>query len=131
MGQDVEGMGCGERIICLCLTVCFGVAVFSTVAVYFSFQGLIIEDKFISFSGTNNMIVIYVNNDQVGIIYLTAIVYSPTSAELKSGLEEEAVMCTSLRAEKVVMQMQMVMVILSCQLNLWINDLDIEDNADC
>ena len=31
MGQDVEGMGCGERIICLCLTVCFGVAVFSTV----------------------------------------------------------------------------------------------------
>ena len=51
MGQDVEGMGCGERIICLCLTVCFGVAVFSTVAVYFSFQGLIIEDKFISFSG--------------------------------------------------------------------------------
>ena len=131
MGQDVEGMGCGERIICLCLTVCFGVAVFSTVAVYFSFQGLIIEDKFISFSGTNNMIVIYVDNDQVGIIYLTAIVYSPTSAELKSGLEEEAVMCTSLRAEKVVMQMQMVMVILSCQLNLWINDLDIEDNADC
>ena len=103
MGQDVEGMGCGERIICLCLTVCFGVAVFSTVAVYFSFQGLIIEDKFISFSGTNNMIVIYVDNDQVGIIYLTAIVYSPTSAELKSGLEEEAVMCTSLRAEKVVM----------------------------
>ena len=71
------------------------------------------------------------HNDQVGIIYLTAIVYSPTSAELKSGLEEEAVMCTSLRAEKVVMQMQMVMVILSCQLNLWINDLDIEDNADC
>ena len=52
MGQDVEGMGCGERIICLCLTVCFGVAVFSTVAVYFSFQGLIIEDKFIAFSGT-------------------------------------------------------------------------------
>ena len=51
----------------------------------------------------NNMIVIYVDNDQVGIIYLTAIVYSPTSAELKSGLEEEAVMCTSLRAEKVVM----------------------------
>ena len=31
MGQDVEGMGCGERVICLCLTVCFGVAVFSTV----------------------------------------------------------------------------------------------------
>ena len=31
MGQDVEGMGCGERIICLCLTVCFGIAVFSTV----------------------------------------------------------------------------------------------------
>ena len=73
----------------------------------------------------------HVDNDQVGIIYLTAIVYSPTSAELKSGLEEEAVMCTSLRAEKVVMQMQMVMVILSCQLNLWTNDLDIEDNADC
>ena len=59
----------------------------------------------------------HVDNDQVGIIYLTAIVYSPTLAELKSGLEEEAVMCTSLRAEKVVMQMQMVMVILSCQLN--------------
>ena len=35
MGQDVEGMGCGERVICLCLTVCFGVAVFSTVNLVF------------------------------------------------------------------------------------------------
>ena len=34
MGQDVEGMGCGERIICLCLTVCFGIAVFSTVGLW-------------------------------------------------------------------------------------------------
>ena len=38
---------------------------------------------------------------QVGIIYLTAIIYSPTSEELQAGLEEEAVMCTSLHAEKV------------------------------
>ena len=32
MGQDVEGMGCGERVICLALTACFAIAVFSTVS---------------------------------------------------------------------------------------------------
>ena len=32
---------------------------------------------------------------------MTAIIYSPTSEELQAGLEEEAVMCTSLHAEKV------------------------------
>ena len=51
-------------------------------------------------------------NDQVGIIYLTAIIYSPTSAELKAGLEEEAVMCTSLIAEKVIIMMMIVMMML-------------------
>ena len=49
---------------------------------------------------------------QVGIIYLTAIIYSPTSAELKAGLEEVAVMCTSLIAEKVIGIMVMVMVMM-------------------
>ena len=31
MGQDVEGMGPGERAICLSLFVCLAVAVFTTV----------------------------------------------------------------------------------------------------
>ena len=31
MGQDVEGMGIGERAICLSLFVCLAVAVFTTV----------------------------------------------------------------------------------------------------
>lgn len=47
---------------------------------------------------------------QVGIIYLTAIIYSPTSAELKAGLEEQAVMCTSLIAERVITIMVVVMI---------------------
>ena len=33
MGQDVEGMGLGERAICLTLFVCLAVAVFTTVRV--------------------------------------------------------------------------------------------------
>lgn len=35
MGQDVEGMGHGERAICLSLFVCFAVAVFSTVSLIY------------------------------------------------------------------------------------------------
>ena len=67
---------------------------------------------------------------QVGIIYLTAIIYSPTSAELKAGLEEEAVMCTSLVAEKVislmltVMLMVMTMVMLMLMLMLMLIQVD-------
>ena len=33
MGQDVEGMGLGERAICLSLFVCLAVAVFTTVRI--------------------------------------------------------------------------------------------------
>ena len=51
-------------------------------------------------------------DDQVGIIYLTAIIYSPTSAELKAGLEEEAVMCTSLIAERVIIMMIVILVMM-------------------
>ena len=51
-------------------------------------------------------------DDQVGIIYLTAIIYSPTSAELKAGLEEEAVMCTSLIAERVIIMMVVMVVVM-------------------
>ena len=65
---------------------------------------------------------------QVGIIYLTAIIYSPTSAELKAGLEEEAVMCTSLVAEKVislvVMLMLMVMTMVTVMLMLMLIQVD-------
>ena len=35
MGQDVEGMGYGERAICLSLFVCLAVAVFSTVTLIY------------------------------------------------------------------------------------------------
>ena len=35
MGQDVEGMGYGERAICLSLFVCLAVAVFSTVSLIY------------------------------------------------------------------------------------------------
>ena len=35
MGQDVEGMGPGERAICLTLFVCLAVAVFTTVALIY------------------------------------------------------------------------------------------------
>lgn len=41
MGQDVEGMGCGERIICLALTFCFAVAVFSTVGAFILVKQLV------------------------------------------------------------------------------------------
>jgi hypothetical protein len=37
----------------------------------------------------------------VSLIYLTATVYIPTTTELGAGLTEDAVMCTSLKAEKV------------------------------
>ena len=46
--------------------------------------------------------VLYETAGQVGMIYLTSIIYLPTSAELDADLEGTAVMCTSLLAEKVV-----------------------------
>ena len=58
---------------------------------------------------------------QVGIIYLTAIIYSPTSAELKAGLEEEAVMCTSLIAEKVTSLMVIMMMVMVVDKALIVN----------
>ena len=35
MGQDVEGMGYGERVICFSLFICLAVAVFSTVSLIY------------------------------------------------------------------------------------------------
>ena len=67
MGQDVQGMGYGERAICLSLFVCLLVAVFSSVS----------------------------------LIYLTSIVYVPVQNELEAGFIPEAVMCTSIRSDKV------------------------------
>ena len=84
MGQDVEGMGLGERAICLSLFVCLAVAVFTTVRTSLPCPAL-----------TVCLI------PQVGLIYLTSIVYIPIKRELNAGFETTPVMCTSILAEKV------------------------------
>ena len=86
MGQDVEGMGLGERAICLSLFVCLAVAVFTTVRTALQCPAV-----------TDILSTIL----QVGLIYLTSIVYIPIKRELNAGFETTPVMCTSILAEKV------------------------------
>ena len=82
MGQDVEGMGLVERAICFTLFVCLAVAVFTTVS-----------------QQSNNL---FQNNFvQVGLIYLTSIVYLPVKNELGAGFMTDPVMCTSVQVVSV------------------------------
>ena len=90
MGQDVEGMGLGERAICLSLFVCLAVAVFTTVRINLQYTAVSVLQY----------TAVYII-PQVGLIYLTSIVYIPIKRELNAGFETTPVMCTSILAEKV------------------------------